>query len=333
MSSEIGRLVAARRVIGFLGLAVLVGSSLALILRFITVSRPLLALMVSVAPVGMLLGAGAVLIGVVPTGVWLRIALAGSVLVAVFAVIGGHPLRALCVTSGSADAPTEGALTVYSHNVLWSVGNPVTVAEQIIESDADVVMLQESDAAFVAALDEQLGHRYPYVVEAASSKTLSLAILSRRSLVDVVDTSGTVAGENPSLIATVQSDDRQFGEPLRLANIHLSAPRNSALSPRWLAELETLADRPFGADVLIGDFNASGAHKPFRQLLSAGYRDAHAEAGCGTGTTWTIFGAGPSLLHLDHVLVSEGVQVESYRTGGRAGSDHRAMVVTVSRSE
>jgi endonuclease/exonuclease/phosphatase (EEP) superfamily protein YafD len=323
-------LVAARRVIGFLGLAVLVGSSLALILRFVTVSRPLLALLVSAAPVGMLLGAGAVLVGVVPAGVWLRIALAGSVLIAVFGITGAHPIRALCLTSGSADDPTEGSLTVYSHNVLWSVGIPAAVAEQIIESDADVVMLQESDAAFVAALGEQLGDRYPYVVEAASTKTLSLAILSRWPLMDVVDTEDTIVGENPALIATVQPGDSQFGEPLRLANIHLSAPRNSALSPRWLAELQTLSERPFGADVLVGDFNASSAHKPFRQLLSAGYRDAHAEAGCGTGTTWTIFGAGPSLLHLDHVLVSEDVRVESYRTGGRANSDHRSMVVTVS---
>lgn len=321
---------ALRTGLGVVAAPVLALGLIALVLRLVTVARPLLVLAASVAPTIVVFGAVTLAGGRRPGTRW-RLLVASAAAVLAFASLGRSPLGLVCLPGVTGTDYSHGdsldgdALTVYSHNVLWSIGDPDAVADQILASGADVIALQESDEAFVARVSELVDDVYPHVVSATSTKTLSLATFSRYELYDPLDTTDDDPGRNPMLVTSVRAP----GGSVRVANIHLSAPRNAELSPRWLDEFALLRTDPFAADVLIGDFNASTAHKPFRELLAAGYVDGHAEAGCGTGTTWTILGAGPSWLHLDHALVADGFAVEQYRTGGRAESDHRAIIVTV----
>ena len=215
---------------------------------------------------------------------------------------------------------------MYSHNVRFGHGRVDREAEQIRAVDADVIVLQEADADFVRRLSEHLGpEAYPYVAQAASEQTLSLAILSRFPLVDIVDTTTTKVDTNPTLATTI---DSPIGL-LKLVNVHLSAPINGIDIKRWNAEYDELIAAGPQTDVLVGDFNSTRAHRRFRQLVDQGYRDAHKEAGCGLVATWSPRRFGPSLFHLDHVLVASNIHVVRAGTLDRAGSDHRAVIAVL----
>jgi len=206
-------------------------------------------------------------------------------------------------------------------------------------------VLQEADAETTEALQASLA------VAGATNKatslsagTLSLTVLSRWPITSVIDTERPGSKDlladrwdenvNPMLAVTVETPSG----PLHLANVHLSAPRSGDLVKRRQAEYPLLADQ-FSAwekesrssgrpHVVAGDFNSSHAHADFRNFLSTGYTDAHRRVGCGVGTTWSPFGAGPGILAVDHVLVSDEVTLTAHESLGYAGSDHRASLVS-----
>ncbi|MGH1493212.1 MAG: endonuclease/exonuclease/phosphatase family protein [Acidimicrobiales bacterium] len=311
--------------------------------RYVNTSQPILI-------VGALLGPGMFIISTtaaivvgrrLPMRIRFALALLGTMVLAVV-VVGPSRSQAICRVEANSAAGT-GTYTVYSHNVLWRRGDPAVVAQQIMEAEADLVLLQEAESAFVAELVAELGDQFPYVIEAESDETLSLATLSRLPIADVIDTGVTrransnadsdadsdAEPENPMLIFTVETP----AGPTRVANVHLTAPVTQDRAKQRQRELETLAKMGDELTMIIGDFNASTAHKPFRDLLGdVGYGDAHAELGCDFGATWTPFVSAPGfaqidLLHLDHVLIKPPLAPTSYVEAGRAGSDHRGIVV------
>ncbi len=229
---------------------------------------------------------------------------------------------------GCDDQRASGAVTVYAHNVHFRYGSPQLVADQLLTIQPDIAILQESDAAFVEAVQAALavdGAEYDHVVGAPTGNALGLAILSRWPLTDVVDTSPRAAVVNPSLIVTVVTDRGSF----RLAGIHLSAPINAALIDRWRTEYDELVD--LDVDIVAGDFNSTLAHRRFRELVADGYVGAHDEVGCGLGLTWSPSPGGIRLMRIDHVLIAEDGPVVplSARTLDGSGSDHRALLVEV----
>lgn len=314
----------ARRLVAPFALVVLAVSVVSLLLRHTDVQSSRLVAASVLAPFGIIVGAVVSALALRGSSLQSRVAVVVAPVLLLMVGTGTNPARLLCLPGFAGESGPIAGFTVYSHNVQWAEGSPELVAAQISRATADVVLLQEADRAFVADLRGRLGDRYQHVLQADAGQTLSLAILSRWPLVDTIDTS-PARDQNPFLVATVESPERA----LRVANVHLSAPRGAELMDRWRAEYRTLTSGVFRADIVGGDFNGSRAHKPFQTLLDSGYADAHAEAGCGTGTTWTGLGFGPSLLHLDHVLVGEQWNVLGYRTVGRAGSDHTAVVATV----
>lgn len=81
-----------------------------------------------------------------------------------------------------------------------------------------------------------------------------------------------------------------------------------------------------GPRVLIGDLNTTQWSPYFADLVrDSGLRDAR--IGEGLWPTWPM--PLPSLLRIpiDHCLTSDGIRVESIRTGPRTGSDHQPLVV------
>ena len=79
--------------------------------------------------------------------------------------------------------------------------------------------------------------------------------------------------------------------------------------------------------VLGGDLNAPDASATMQALFAIGLRDAFATAGRGWGHTYGHrMRPRFSFLRIDHVLVSDDVEVVRAFTGGKDASDHRPVI-------
>ena len=78
-----------------------------------------------------------------------------------------------------------------------------------------------------------------------------MATLSQLPLSDVVDTWVETEEHNPFLITTVEGPDG----PVRVANVHMSAPIGPGLQIRQTLEYEVMSGSDLGdVDVFMGDF-------------------------------------------------------------------------------
>jgi len=114
--------------------------------------------------------------------------------------------------------------------------------------------------------------------------------------------------------------------------VHLTPPYPYA-DDRWRREIARLPGvlPRAGAVIAAGDFNATTDHAQFRDLLAHGYDDAAEQAGAGYLPTYPNDRWYGPVIGIDHVLVSGGVTAARADTAELAGSDHRALVVRVSR--
>lgn len=83
-----------------------------------------------------------------------------------------------------------------------------------------------------------------------------------------------------------------------------------------------------GAVVVAGDFNATPDVRQYRDLSTAGYRDAVDQLGAGFAPTFPADRWYPPLLTIDHVLVRNSAAT-SIKTVRVAGSDHRGLLASI----
>ena len=230
-----------------------------------------------------------------------------------------NPVSAVVGCGG--EAP-EDAVTIYTANVLRGGGRPVDIAGAIVAEGADVVVLQELtwDVLQELRADPRLD-AYPHRSDGGEHAVSGKAIWSRWPLSDIEIEPFAVSR---LVSATVESPDG----PFRVANIHTAAPMAAANVGPWKAQFEQL--RSLGLDqprILAGDFNATGDHRPFRDLLDRGWTDVHEPKGCGYDATWPTGRLTPvPVYRLDHVLVTDHFEVLDVRLADPAGSDHRPVV-------
>jgi endonuclease/exonuclease/phosphatase family metal-dependent hydrolase len=83
--------------------------------------------------------------------------------------------------------------------------------------------------------------------------------------------------------------------------------------------------------VVAGDFNASRDHRPFRDLLAAGFRDcadvSHSRSW--PGFTWPAAGRMLPVMRLDHVLVSRTATVRMTRAIRVPHTDHHGVLAAI----
>ncbi len=88
-------------------------------------------------------------------------------------------------------------------------------------------------------------------------------------------------------------------------------------------QVRALDDTP---TILLGDLNATQDSQAFRRLKGSRFRDASEVAGSGLQRTWGARPGSTPLLHLDHVLVDDGLAARSTEVLPLPGSDHRALL-------
>lgn len=227
--------------------------------------------------------------------------------------------------------PRAGAapvLTVLTANLWEGRGDPDALLRLAREQAVDVVALQEVTPASLDALRAAgFDDAYPYAVEAPSDRWNGAALLSRLPLRDpLVTQRGDLL--RTEAVVTLDPDDPD-GDPA-VVSVHVHAPWPPHPRP-WLEQLDELRDNLRGRErpvVVAGDFNATLDHKPFRDVLGDGVRDAVID----TGAWWTrTYRSTLPAIWIDRVVVRGLVGLAS-STHPLPGSDHRAVVVRLGRT-
>lgn len=217
-------------------------------------------------------------------------------------------------------APTLRVATV---NTDEGAVDPRSVVEMVRAERIDVLAVEQTPSAGLAALDEAgLSALLPYH---ALHPEYDSSVYSRLPLSGAGTTRIDTAWPQTTARVTVG------GHTVRLTAVHTYYPLGDA--GRWTGDMSALTSlaRSDGPDtVFLGDFNATLDHAPMRSLLAAGLTDTHAELGEGWAPTWPV-GTGPlpPLVQLDHVLHGSGLAGVSVHEPTLTGTDHRAVVAVL----
>lgn len=216
-------------------------------------------------------------------------------------------------------------LRIVTANALKYNKAPSAWAEALLDLDPDVLCVQELTPAIDDAL-AATGRLPAAACTEVRDDSAGTGLWCRWPLADA----GVFDAGHTMIVGRVES----LG--VTLASIHTIAPSSPAKAREWeasFAAIAALTERTAGPLVVAGDWNATLAHGPLRDLLAAGrVRDAHVDAGRRFARTWP---ARVPLALLDRVLVSRHMAVRSVSEVRLPGSDHRAVAaeLTIVRAQ
>ncbi|MDQ3886448.1 MAG: endonuclease/exonuclease/phosphatase family protein [Actinomycetota bacterium] len=217
-------------------------------------------------------------------------------------------------------------LTVASANLYYGRADPRAVIHLVRTHQVDVLSLQELTPEAVAALDAAgLAALLPHRVFLPDNRAAGTGIASRyplRSRPSNPDSYHFQPAVELAVPGTAETE---------LTAVHIVAPVGQIEPSEWHAELAALPDAAAGRPtrILVGDFNATLDHRPLRDVLDTGYRDAADQAGKGLRATWPTDTPIASVAAIDHVLVDTSCAVRSFNVLPLPGSDHRALVAEI----
>jgi len=226
-------------------------------------------------------------------------------------------------------APGAPRLRVLTLNVLRGSADPAAVVRAAEQHQVDVLVMQELTPGMVHRLaDAGLDTLLPYRHLGPRPGSNGTGLWARWPLAPLPPVPGLVSVAPRARIEPVD------GWPVTVTGVHPRPPVGRNVR-RWQQELaairSTLVDTD-GQQVVAGDFNASRDHRPFRDLLAAGFLDcadaAHQRPW--PGFTWPAGRWIPSVVRLDHVLVSQGSATVSASQVIRVpGTDHRGVLAVI----
>jgi endonuclease/exonuclease/phosphatase (EEP) superfamily protein YafD len=227
--------------------------------------------------------------------------------------------------------PGPGALTlrVLTLNVLGGSADPAAAVRAVDRHQVDVLVVQELTPGMVQRLaDAGLDTLLPYRHLGPRPGPYGTGLWARWPLAPLPPVPGLRAAAPRARIQPVD------GWPVTVTGVHPRPPVGRNVR-RWQQELAALRSALIGTDgqqVVAGDFNASRDHRPFRDLLAAGFLDCAdaARRRPWPGFTWPAGRWIPSVMRLDHVLVSRGsATVSASRTIQVPGTDHRGVLAVI----
>jgi len=220
--------------------------------------------------------------------------------------------------------------TVMSSNLSFGAANPSRVVEVAVKNDTDILVLTEITPVALNRMQAAgLDQAFPNAQGETADGVAGTMVFSRYELGQVEALNTTFGGFE----MTVAIPD----ESITLIAVHPHPPTGDARA--WRADhaavrrAAAIADGPV---VLVGDFNATLDHKPMRDLEGRGFADAADLANSGWQPTWpsaeefSVLGFSvPSMLAIDHVLVTQELIAADTASVTIQGTDHRALFATL----
>ena len=226
-------------------------------------------------------------------------------------------------------APGVLTLRVLTLNALGGSADSAAVVRAIERHRVDILVMQELTPGMVYRLtDADIGTLLPYCHLDPRPRAGGTGLWARWPLAPLPPVPGMVAAAPRALIQPMD------GWPVTVTGVHPKAPMRHNVR-RWQQELATIRSALVSSDgqqVVAGDFNASRDHRPFRDLLAAGFLDCAdaARRRPWPGFTWPARRWIPSVMRLDHVLVSRGsATVQASRIIRVPGTDHRGVLAVI----
>jgi len=225
------------------------------------------------------------------------------------------------------DAPK---LQVMTMNLYKGAADPSSVVETAALERIDILVLEEVTPSALRKLEEfGLAEAYPYrvgVPQRGVEGTMAFATYRIREG-DRIDT---------------EFDSWSFDVVLpqgllRVYAVHVQPPVGNANGWREdLSAIAAAAQKDRTLDLVVGDFNATPDHAPFRELVDLDLRSASERTNAGWQPTWPEHGEEsflgielPRVVQIDHVLVGRSMTATTSETFSIEGADHRAVVAEV----
>lgn len=232
------------------------------------------------------------------------------------------------VSRAPASACAEGpVLKLLYHNVYLYHPDKGRVIEYLRRSNADFLVLAETDAKWIAAL-ERAGLPFTCVAAMPESRAYSrLFGISAWSRVPVAACRAIEVGDPavPAIEAVVRLGDSE----IVLLGVHPIPPLTHERAVQREAQIRGIADWVSAQTLpvaVIGDLNDTPWTGSFRKFVG---QAGLAVGGDGLGLSWPSF---CPFLALDHCLHDRRLAVAYLHLGPDLGSDHRPLHVTLARA-
>jgi endonuclease/exonuclease/phosphatase (EEP) superfamily protein YafD len=255
---------------------------------------------------------------------WLVAAVAGVVLFVQLCWILPAP------GAGVAALAPAGAIDVRVMTINVKIGSADVdqIAKLVVEHEVGLLVVEEATQEFSGRLMPVLAG-FPYRVQSNPGLPTGTVIWSRWPITALGPALGVGHEIRPAMLQVPGA------VPVTLTGVHTVSPGRGRIHA-WnqdLRTLRTVAAGTTGAQVMLGDFNASRDHAPFRAVTRAGLVDAAETARMApwSGVTWPADrGWLPATVRLDHVLVTPGpVAVGRVLVERVAGTDHKAVIANL----
>jgi endonuclease/exonuclease/phosphatase (EEP) superfamily protein YafD len=231
-------------------------------------------------------------------------------------------------SSDSGAAPPILRLRLLTINARGGAADPAAILRILQSHNVDVLAVQELTAQMVSRLAAAgLGQLLPFSHLDPRPGSLGTGLWARWPLTPLPPVPALTAAAPRARI------DPPGGQPVTLTAVHLLAPMqgHAAIWQRELALIQQTLAEVDGPQVVAGDFNASRDHRPFRDLLAAGFRDCADSSPHRSwpGFTWPTDRRMPPVMRLDHVLVSRTATVRMARAIRVPRTDHHGVLAAI----
>lgn len=236
----------------------------------------------------------------------------------------------------SATVREDFRVKVISFNVLTSNSNKTGVLEWLQQEQADVILLMETDRAWVKAM-QPLKQIYPHFFEGPSADNFGIALYSRIPFAAPAreldrKALGLPEDDGSDIITdSVEARLLHQGREWVFIGTHPVPPMGRAYAAGRDRQLEAIGRYVSGLKVpalVAGDLNASPWCHGFRVLTENTPLRATRDAWKPTWKVGHLLG-----VPIDHALTSPPLQLSSRLIGPDLGSDHRAQVMELRWAE
>ncbi|WEV72770.1 endonuclease/exonuclease/phosphatase family protein [Bifidobacterium sp. ESL0790] len=243
------------------------------------------------------------------------------------------PLPSEAVTAVDRAHPDSGDsyARVMTLNVYKGRADPQAIVDLVRDQRVEVLAMQETTRPFVRALEAAgIGEYLPYSQVASSDGKYGNGLWSATPLDSPAD------DDVDSSASFMPGGTVSFGDgnsEVRFVSVHTTSPKPGYWNEwsKTLDELALMRSHQNDRYVFMGDFNATTDHTAFRNFLGSRFSDAAQQSGHGPVFTWPGDIAGvPHLVGIDHVVVDKGITAGQVSAVPVAGSDHAALLATIS---
>jgi endonuclease/exonuclease/phosphatase (EEP) superfamily protein YafD len=225
-------------------------------------------------------------------------------------------------------APPVLSLRLLTINAWGGLADPAAILRTLQSYNVDVLAVQELTPRMVSRLAAAgLEQLLPFSHLDPRPRSPGTGLWARWPLAPLPPVPGLSAAAPRARI------DPLGGRPVTLTAVHPVAPTygRADIWQRELALIRQTLTTVDGPQVVAGDFNASRDHRPFRDLLAAGFLDCADSSPHRSwpGFTWPGDGRMLPVMRLDHVLVSRTATVRMTRAIRVPRTDHHGVLAAI----